>query len=326
MNVKLKFLLFFLIFTKNLFAYDGIVIVHEASLLKEAKLSSKVVQTIRKGERVYIPREFVRNGILPEFVPTFDRTGNRAYLLGKYVKVILGTDKESRTPITLTSGDPTDYRLEEPIPSSYPYENYSFLRAAISFNVANNNKSPYSYNAAFREQEYRSELGSRLTITKKVDHDKYDRFYFGLIGLITSSKNTIMFKNNGTARESRDLIRVGPWLTYDAYKSEKYRLTFGTGFTYNFHRTTLFADSGQSSEQRFFSGKSIAPMLSSNFQLSDVLPYTDFIAGMDLSLFLPHTISDTAEVVVPELWGESNQIASGLKAQASIFLGLQVKY
>ena len=310
--------------TQAALAYDGVVIVLEAPLLKGPSLSSTVLQTIRKGERVFIPREYYVDGTLPDFVPTFDRAGNPAFIPAKYVKVISGTDNESKQPIRLAH-DPTDYRIEEPIPSTYPFEDRSFLRASISFIVGNNTTSPYSYNSSFDKQKYRAEMGGRLVISHKISYDKYDRFYFGMIGFITSSKNTVEFKNDNVAEESRDLIRVGPWFTYDAYKSDKYRLAIGTGFTFNYHRSTLFIDNASIGEERIFSGFSFSPMTSTSLQITEVFPNTDLIGGVDLSLFLPHSVKTTDQPAYPELWSE-DQISSGLKAQASVFLGVQVRY
>jgi hypothetical protein len=307
-------------------AYDGVIIVLEAPLLKLPSLSSTVLQTIRKGETVYIPREIGNLSVMPEFIPTFDRAGNRAYIPSRYVKVVTGTVKENLQPIHYAGHDPTDYRIEEPIPVTYPFENRNFLRASAAFIVANNTTSTYAYNSAFNDQKFRAEMGGRLTLTKKVAFDNYDRFYFGFIGLITSAKNTTKFKNDNLAEESRGIIRGGPWLTYDAFKNDDYRLTIGTGFTFNYHRTTLFVDSGKEAEERIFSGFSISPMTSTTLQINNILPYTDFVTGVDLSLFLPHTLKTTNEAELPVLWGEDNQISTGLKAQASIFMGVQVKY
>lgn len=310
----------------NAQAYDAVVIVLEAPLLREPSLSSTVLQMIRKGDKVYVPNEYGNLEKMPQFIPTFDRAGNRAYVPSRYIKVVTGNIGERRQPIAFVGHDPTDYRIEEPIPSTYPFEDRNFLRASAAFMVGNNTTSSYGYNSAFNDQEYRAEMGGRITLTRKISFDKEDRFYFGFIGLITSTKNTIKFKNESLAEESRGIIRGGPWFTYDAYKSEKYRLAIGTGFTFNYHRSTLFMDSALNSEERVFSGLSISPMTSTTFQINDVLPYTDFVTGVDLSLFLPHTLKTVDDPEIPELWGEENQITSGLKAQASVFVGIQVKY
>ena len=307
-------------------SYEGIVIVLEAPLLKTPDLGSTVLQTIRKGHKVYIPNEIGNLDQMPDFIPTFDRAGNRAYVPARYVKIIIGTEEESKQAISFTGHDPTDYRIEEPIPVTYPFEDRSFLRASAAFMLANNTTSSYAYNSPFNDQKFRAEMGSRIAITRKVSFDKYDRFYFGFIGLVTSAKNTTIFKNDNLAEESRGIIRGGPWLTYDAFKNENYRLSIGSGFTFNYHRTTLFVDSTTTSEERIFSGFSLSPMTSTTLQINDILPSTDFVTGVDLSLFLPHTLKAPDEPEIPELWGEDNQISSGLKAQVSIFMGIQVKY
>jgi len=323
---------FFRLFTFSLLSlntahsYEGIIIVLEAPLLKAPDLGSTVLQTIRKGHKVYIPNEIGNLDQMPDFIPTFDRAGNRAYVPARYVKIITGTEEEKKQPISFAGHDPTDYRIEEPIPVTYPFEDRGFLRASAAFMLANNTTSSYAYNSPFNDQKFRAEMGSRISITRKVSFDKYDRFYFGFIGLVTSAKNTTIFKNDNLAEESRGIIRGGPWLTYDAFKNENYRLSIGSGFTFNYHRTTLFVDSTNTSEERIFDGFSLSPMTSTTLQINDILPSTDFVTGVDLSLFLPHTLKASDQPEIPELWGEDNQISGGLKAQVSIFMGIQVKY
>jgi hypothetical protein len=307
-------------------SYDGVVIVLEAPLLKSPDLSSRVLQTLRKGERVFVPREAFEANVLPEFIPTFDRVGNRAYIPTKYVKVITHSISENKMPLTIAGHDPTDYRLAEPIPAGYPFEDKSFLRVSASLLIGNNLKNPYSYNASFNEQDYKNEMGARLAITRKVTFDTFDRFYFGFIGLISSSRNSLDFKNETTSSEVRSVIRGGPILTFDAFKNEKYRLALGTGFTYNFHRSSITMSSNGDSEQRLFSGYSFSPMANSTFQINDMLPNTDFITGIDFSLFLPHAQESKDIVEFPELWPNSDKIKSTMKPQVSLFLGIQVKY
>lgn len=306
-------------------AYDAIVIVLEAPLLREPALNSTVVQLKRKGQRIYVPNEEVIDGNLPEFVPTYDRTGNRAYIPSKYIKVVLGNNDESKTPITIAGHDPTDYRIEEPIPETYPFDNRKFSRASLSVSVGSNSKSPYSYNSEFSSQKYGVETGGRLMLTTRVSYDRYDRFFFGVVGFITTAKNEIQFKNNYLAKESRDAIRLGPWLTYDAYKNEKYRLTIGTGFTFNYHRSSIFIDGPSIGEERLFSGFSLSPMTSTLFQAKSFLPGIDFIGGIDMTLFLPHSLKTNDDISYPALWNE-DQIKNSLKVQASAFIGLQTTY
>ncbi|MGZ3790135.1 MAG: hypothetical protein ACXVLQ_16500, partial [Bacteriovorax sp.] len=105
--------------------------------------------------------------------------------------------------------------------------------------------------------------------------------------------------------------------------------TLGTGFTYNYHKSSLIMkdDKGQS-EERLFSGYSLSPFANSFMQMTNVFPNIDLIGGADFNLYLPHTQKSSDEVAIPALWGSgtSPQISSGLKPQVSFFLGLQVRY
>ncbi len=319
----------FLFFAGKAFSYDAIIIVFEAPLLKEPKLNSKVLQTLKKGSRVYVPNEIGKLNQLPDFVQTYDRVGNLAYIPAKYIKVITNELSENETPITYPKHDPTDYRLEEPIPSTYPFDDNSFYRVSVAMSLGSNTKSPYNYNSTFARQNFSEEAGARFNFTKKVKFDNYDRFYFGLFGAITTCNNTINFQNNNSSRENRSIIRVGPVATYDFFKSSNYRMSLGTGFTYNYHKSSLkMSASNGDSEERLFTGYSLSPFASSVIQMMDVFPKTDLIGGADFNLFLPHSQKSSDAINVPTLWGAdaTNQISAGAKPQVSFFIGAQVKY
>jgi hypothetical protein len=307
-------------------AYDGIILVLEAPLLKEPTLSSKVLQTLRKGSKVYVPNEIGDSETLPEFIETFDRAGNRAYIPTRYVKIITGKTNEFRQSINYQGQDPTDYRIEEPIPVTYPFEDNHFVRSSLAFMVGNNTNSPYEYNSAFTEQDYGTEFGGRFSLTKKIVFDQYNRFYFGLISFFGISQNKLEFQNFNVAKESSFVLRMGPWFTYDAYKTSKYLLSVGTGFTFNYQSSKITVSNDLQSEERTFSGLSIAPMTSTSFTIADIFPNTDFISGADLSLYLPHSLKSSNSSETSELFGENNEINSSFKAQVSLFLGIQVKY
>lgn len=336
MKKLLSILTFIILNTTNSFAFDAVVIVLQAPLLKEPRLNSVVLQTLRKGARVYVPHEIGillddsdSGGSLPEFIQTYDRVGNTAYIPTKFIKIITNEISENKMPITLPGSDPTDYRLEEPIPNTYPFDNTSFLRASLSLSMGNNIKAPYDYNSAFTKQTFSSETGASLILSRKMTFDRYDRSYFGFVGAINSSNNKTLFQNLYEATENRSVLKLGPIITYDAFKTEKLRLTLGTGFTYNYHRSTLQVIDGiGGSEQRFFSGFSLAPFTKTMLQISDVFPLTDFLMGADFTLYLPHTQKSTDEITVPELWNleDPSQIQAGLEPQVSFFLGFQVRY
>ena len=321
-------LFFSLLFLPNAYSYDAVVIVLNAPLLKEASLHSLVLQTLRTGDHLYVPTEVGNLENLPEFIQTYDRVGNTAYIPSKYIKIITNDLSENKMPISYPGSDPTDYRLEEPIPATYPFEDNSFVRSSFAIFSGNNMKSSYDYNSTLNTQSFSSETGGRFSLSRKVEFDKYDRYYFGFLAAISFSNNTIQFKNNNEAIEDRSLLRLGPIITFDAFKNSDYRLTLGTGFTYNFHKSTLKMSGASGSDQRVFTGYSLSPIVSTLVQIIDVFPRTDIIAGVDLSLFLPHTQKTKDAITVPDLWASETpgQIHAGIAPQVSFFLGLQTKY
>jgi hypothetical protein len=327
----MKKILFIFISLINLkaFCYDAVVIVFEAPLLKKADYKSKVVATLRKGEHLFVPNTEADLEPLPEFISTFDKSGSELFVPSQYIKIVYNDSREENSPIAFKGKDPTDYRIEEPIPKTYPYSDINFLRAGVAYTMGTNMKSPYEYNSPLREQRYSTEQGARLTLMRKLDIDKADRYYFGLFSAVNTVNNTITFKNSVTvASENRSTIRVGPVFSYDVYKTYLMRVTMLTGFTYNYHKSTIDSRGDlQAYEQRIFSGYSFSPMAELSFTKTEILPVTDVIGGMNLSMYLPHSQKTSDAITVPEIWNTTaDQINSSLKLQASIFLGFQVRY
>lgn len=327
--IKRTYYLIIFLFYRLALASDAVVIVLEAPLLKKPSLNAVVLQTLRKGQRVYVPNEISESQKQPEFIQTYDKAGDVAYIPLKYIKIISNDLSEYKTPISIGKYDPTDYRLEEPIPLSYPFVNNSFLRANISFISGNNMKSPFEYNSNLTGQHFSSELGARFNVTRKIKFDKNDRYYFGLFGAISTSDNSIEFQNQNKAKENRSVIRIGPMITYDTFKNSTYRLTLGGGFTYNYHKSSITINNSTGTrEQRLFSGFSLSPFINSYLQLQEIFPGIDLIAGSDLNIYLPHSQKSKDSITFPELWGTNppSAINSGLKTQVAFFLGVQVRY
>jgi hypothetical protein len=323
---KTSIFIFVSLFTLHSKANDAVIIVLQSPLLKEPSLNSKVLQYLRKGERVYVPNEVALTYPLPEFIETFDRVGNTVYVPSKYLKVITNSEAENNSPISIGEHDPTDYRLEESIPSTYPFSNYSYLKSSLSLTMGNNQKSPYDYQKSTSQQEYPMENGLRLLVTKRASFDKFDRFYFGLYTSISSVTNTISFNDLTNTKENRSTIKLGPSIVFDAFKNNHYRISFGTGFTYNFHKSYVAQNLlNGASEERYFNGFSLSPFVTAYFQMENVFPNVDAVLGADTFLNLPHTLKSSAPAVYAEYW-PSDSINEGFLPQTSLFIGVQVKY
>ncbi len=306
-------------------AYEATVIVLEAPLLKDASYSSKVLATLRKGDKLQIPNNIVEKGEIPDFLPTLDRAGNTVFVPTKYVKIIYNDNREYLTSINYPVNDPTDYRLQEPISKIYPFDDSQTFRASFAYHIGSNFNSNYDYAQNFTSKGNSFEHGFRVTSLAKATHDPHDRFYFGFIGYVNTLQNEIHFTNGSSSRESHDVYRVGPFFNYDAYKTFKHRLSIGAGFTYNFHRTVITREDAGVEDTRIFDGYSLSPLFNLSFIRHDLFPYTDIVAGFDASFYLPHSLK-TKDEAKTNLWTDEVEIKSSLKIQTSAYLGLQFKY
>ena len=322
---KILLSFFLIIFCYKAQALEAIVIVLEAPLLRDASYDAQVLATLRKGKKIQIPTIAATSGELPEFIAVFDRAGNEAFIPSKYIKIIYNTDKEYETSVAYEGNDPTDYRIEEPISSKYPYDDSPDIRASVSVHIGSNSNSPFEYKTGYTSQKNKMEMGARVAALKKVDHDKFDRFYFGAIGFITSTKNSLNFVDGTFSEESRDSIRLGPYFIFDPYKTANYRLSVGTGFTFNYNKALLERENSNLIESRLFDGFSITPLVNVAYQVNQVFPHTDFIIGMDAHFMLPYNLKTKDDATNPILWSDNNQISSSFKVQASIFVGLQFR-
>lgn len=327
--MKLFLISCFILFSFSAQALDAIVIVLEAPLLAAPDLQSKVLQTLRKGEHLFVPNSKNEIDDMPDFLSTFDRAGNEAFIPKKYIKIITDDEREVASTIRYKGEDPTDYRLEEPIPKTYPFNDLGYFRASFSITRGNNAEKPYVYDPAIASQDYSMESGARVCVMNKVNFDRFDQYYFGLLASTETITNFFLFKDLSAAQEKKSLLRVGPLITFDAFKNRHYRLSFGGGFTYNIHKSTIgvVGPTGDY-EQRLFSGFSFSPLTNLTLQRTNILPYTDLLAGVDLNFYLPHTEKTTDTISFPDLWSKqaTDQISSPFKAQVAFFLGVQVKY
>jgi hypothetical protein len=324
MKKKLLFLLFLL---SNLaFPYEGIVIVLQAPLYKSADDHSIILQEIRKGERVFLNPSLDLTLTLPSYIQTYDRTGNIAFIKSNQIKIITNDELEEQWPTSLGEHDPTDYRLEEPIPSTYPFYDHQFRRFSFAFTVASNPLAPYNYGSAFLTQNYSNALGIRFCVTKKFAFDQNNRFYFGVIGGVSIATNNITFTDGSVAKEGRTLLRLGPYFSYDAFRNSHIRLSTGAGAVYDYHISTIkLTNAIGNSEQRLFSGYSLSPLASVNLEIDKVAPGADLILGSDLILYLPYSQTAPNSSGSGIAWN-GDKIRSSVRAQASFFIGVQIKY
>lgn len=318
---------------QNLQAAEAIVISFRAPLLSARTDNSKTLQVLRKGEKIYLAETDLKDPNYPEYLETIDRSGRTAFIKREYLKIIWKDQRENTTAINYTNAgtghDSTDFRPEEPIPSTYPFETREFTRLNVSLAVGSNPKGPYAYSENISEQNFSYETGARFLYQRKADFDQVDRLYFGLFGSVASVTNKVDFTSGGTSKENRSLFRLGPIVSFDFYKTQKHLLNLGTGFSWNHHRSTItVSQTGLGEEERLFTGFSISPFIQSQFAFRNFYPNADFTLGSELSFYLPHTQNAGSDPEFNKYWSSEspNEFQQTLRLQAQFYMGINFKY
>lgn len=328
-------------------AMTGIVVVHEAPIHLAESTDTPVIQTIRKGDDVFIHDKHFGTTV---FENTKDQQGNRllyigdeddsrgfyevktasgqeGYILKKYAKPVFKDPREFKDPMPRYNPDVKDYRIAEPLPPGYPLYDVEKRRALITANLGPSRHILYPYPDRIVKEDTSSLKGFNLYYLGKASFDSTNRLYFGANFSLLGSENEVQMEAGRFATESNLQIGIGPYLSYDPYRSDDYALTIGGGFNANYHRYFVSQGDGDGSEERMFTGISITPKITTTFQVKNIFENLDFVMGADALLNLPFSLRSSAAVEIPEWWQESqDEITYPLGASLTFFIGIQGNY
>lgn len=328
--IRILLMLTALFLPTTLLAGKAMVIVLEAPLLDAPTLQGKVLQTVRKGDIIYLENSQLRGNPdqLEGFWETLDRNANTVYIPKEYVKIITMDEREYETSVYRWSHDPTDYRLEEPLPDHYPLYVGEQRRMIVTFNMGSHSKANYLYQRDFAGEEFISRKSFQLGYLQNIPLDTTDRFYFGFFLQGSSEQAQFSFDDDTRARESRGQLGGGPYMSYDIYRSLDYLFTVGGGFLLNVNRHLVtFATRDGDFEERLFNGLSVSSRIQGVFQFRDVFPKINLLIGSELELTTAQTLSPSQAPGLEGVWNlENDEISIPFGAQYAFFLGIATTY
>jgi hypothetical protein len=347
--IKLLIIPILIISSYSANAIHAEVIVLEAPLLSRPNLDSRRLQTVRKGKKLFIHEKDLnksewevsynvnsRGDLVPEdeikvdFYKTLTKAGEDAWVPSKYVKVIYHDHREDKLLMNpYAKYDPTDYRIEEPLPDSYPLIDPKKARAFMTFSMGPAPKVGFDYGTTVLEESIGSKYSFNTIYAQKVSFDNYDRFYFGGMLQISGQRSIYFVDTDRTAQETHGEIGIGPYISYDVFRDKDSSLTLYSGFTYNFHRYSVEQKSRDGQfEERLFSGFSITPKIGSNYAIKEFIPGSglDFIFGLETVFNLPYSLNTSTPIQFDDFWNETDSIEVPLSAQFNIFVGIRANY
>lgn len=344
----MKLIFLFLLFSSSLFAVEGVVKVLEAPLYKEENFNSKIVQHVRKGAKIYIHESATRSEDyvqvdtvfnqnnedeeikIPErknisdFYATLDNQGQVVFIQKKFVDITYLDEREFNQKNLAI--DPTDYRLAEPLPKEYPLYSLEGFKTVVFLGMGPHPKNNYEYNSRIKDESYSNNIDLGAAFASKADFDFKNRLYFG--GAVRYSKKSAQFSlENRTAEEAEMKIGIGPYLSYDPFVSEHYKLSVFSSILFNFvnsHTVSQREDSGKS-ETLIFSGTSFSPQIGIFLTLPELVEDIEFIIGGASQFEYPRKLISRTAPTYTGYWNTptTNGETSNAFIQSTMFIGIQ---
>jgi hypothetical protein len=223
-----------------------------------------------------------------EFIPVVDRLGNRAFILSRHVYIYFNDTRELDQSIAST--DPTDYRLEEPLPRNYPLKSLTGIRGQFLLGLTQPNYESYNYRQGVRTKGYSSPLDLTYTLLKQAPGDYREKLYIGGTAAFRQYQNSYSFLGGRLSEELGFRFGLGPTISYDAFKAPRDRLNLsGTIIVNVFDRIYIQQKQGTRRENREYVGYSISPRVAMQYHRKQIYDSLDFVVGTFLELTPPTT-------------------------------------
>lgn len=311
------------IFSSNLFALEAVVTVLETPMFKYRSYEAPVVQYLRKGDVIkihpsinnnlkinqYAPEpqklaalkkklkespEYKQDPLFlgeeentayieDEFIPALDRQGNTVYVLSEHLFVYFADARELNQKVI--TKDPTDYRLEEPLPKNYPLPTKAGYRGQFIFGFTQPYYESYPYLDNFKTKGYTTPIDLNLTFLRRGEGNYQDRLFIGATMNFRTFQNSYTFEGRRFSQEEWNRFGIGPTISYDAFKGDKNRINLSATIIVNFiDRLSITQALDEQEESRLYSGYSVYPRLALQYHRKQVLPDLDFVLGTSMEM------------------------------------------
>jgi hypothetical protein len=347
-----------LIISSSLYAGEGVITVLETPLFSAPSKKSQILQYKRKGDTIYINEESFREDVFSEhftntkeellkthtdyqrsypdvlfrgefkrryknFYRTLTRSGREAFIIKDHV-FLSYNDKRELTQEVIEK-DPTDYRIEEPLPDNYPLIGETGYRGQVLFSIGTPTDQPYPYSQSIRDTGFDFNKEVSFVWAKQVKYDVSKRFFFGGEFHIMSGKTSYITKDIN-ATESQVRVGIGPYLTYDLFRRDRHTINIQGSIVFNFYDSKEVKQkfsTETSSRSVTYLSRYFSPKIGLSYHLSDIIGDLDLITGVKAYMHSPHTYEQT-ETSNEEVWVPKYKV--GYSLEQSYFFGIQTAY
>jgi hypothetical protein len=328
-------------------------------MFRKPDISAEVVQYTRKGQRIYIhpavvvdrskfanvplnekayKKKLAEDNAMPisedvanyhdgmDFILTKDKQGRDAWMLREHVHVFYEDQREhaQKDPYP----DPTDYRLLEPLPETYPLVRNELLRGGLAFSMGSPYVRTYPYNEKIKAEATGNQLEVHGQLSRQLKFDERGRWFGGGMFTVRTSQNRYTLE---TRRSDEQWTRIGGGghMTYDAWRTDDQRITLtGSLIVYPFSQASISQSMGGVEESRNFTGWNLGGRTGAQWQYLRLIGELDFVLGVWGELESPMQMQAKTSTNRPQWWaaGKSDTFNANATFTFAGIVGFQSTY
>lgn len=353
-------ILLLIFFIPSAFAIEGTITVLEAPIFGEPDEKSPVIQYYRKGDMIYLhPQEAAEDPYKDEnfrytkyiepqkfddpllnkaykpneesrFYKTLARSGREAYVLKEHVFVQFKDAREIGQDVI--AFDHTDYRIEEPLPTDYPFLLEDFYRGELKLALGQPNYDPYPFNERVVDQSFNIATEISFVWSKAQELDRKERFFFGAIGGFSVASMDILTPNQSASQRNFRLF-LGPHAAYDVYRDEKtiFNLYMNTQFFLLDRMDVSITDNttNENEERTYTSDWGLSPNIGMSYQWLKIVGDLDLTIGANMRGILPRDYRAIDTGNISNVWrsrGTDDEYYQSFITELTYFIGFQNSY
>lgn len=300
------------------FSFIGQVEVLNAPLFNYPSKEAKIIQYLRKGERIYLKNLPITNGMKNEFSQTIDKNGAKAYILTAYLKIISNDNNEIQFNKSQLKDDPSDYRKNVKTPPYYPFWSPGKIFYSLSFSTSREESSPFDYQKTIVSQEKNNSYTLSFSSYKKMNFDPYNIHFHGFNLSFSSGKNKSFLQNDVRVDENYNNFFVGYSYLYKQFEGENFNLILKTSAGIGYHSIALTSNiSGMDKNISYIAWK---PSINMSWQISktNIQNHFNILLGPKASIYFPANYKAKLSTVAATLLNKKQ------KSQEEILLGFEL--
>lgn len=261
-----------------------------------------------------------------KFVLTKDGLGRDAWVLRKHVRVWYEDEREFQQ--LDPRPDPTDYRLREPLPPSYPFQSVAGARGWAQFSLGSPWIRNYPYREKIQSESYGRQLEFALAFQWRRPSDLTDRVYVGWMLSVRNSESDYTLETRQT-HEQWSRVGTGPILSYDPYRDEDNRITmYFAPLFYPYARAIVAQNDDTKGDSRQYWGWNASGRFGVQYSRIELFPSVDLILGVWSELEAPFSMRAQTRAKVPSWWAQDkgDKFNTGFTYTLAGQVGLQTSY